>query len=60
MKRISYNKLVRDRIPELIESTGKTCTTETLSPEDYLYMIDPSWQNTTKIKTLRNLRIYWK
>ena len=40
MKRISYNKLVRDRIPKIIESAGKTCTTEILSPEDYLRMID--------------------
>ena len=35
-----YNKLVRDRIPEIIESTGKRCTTEILSAEDYLRMID--------------------
>lgn len=35
-----YNKLVRDRIPEIIESSGKTCSTEILSPEDYLRMID--------------------
>ena len=40
MKSIVYNKLVRDRIPEIIESSGKTCTTEILSPEDYLRMID--------------------
>ena len=37
---ISYNKLVRDRIPEIIESSGKSCTTEILSAEDYLRMID--------------------
>ena len=35
-----YNKLVRDRIPEIIESSGKTCTTEALSPEEYLRMLD--------------------
>ena len=35
-----YNKLVRDRIPEIIESSGKTCTTEILSPEEYLRMLD--------------------
>lgn len=35
-----YNKLVRDRIPEIIESSGKTCTTEVLSPEEYLRMLD--------------------
>ena len=35
-----YFKLVRDRIPEIIESSGKRCTTEILSNEDYLRMID--------------------
>ena len=40
MKVIKYHKLVRDRIPEIIESTGKTCETEILSDEDYLRMVD--------------------
>ncbi len=35
-----YNKLVRDRIPEIIEASGKTCVTEILSDEEYLKMID--------------------
>lgn len=35
-----YNKLVRDRIPEIIEESGKSCTTEILAQEDYLRMID--------------------
>ena len=35
-----YNKLVRDRIPEIIESSGNTCVTEILSDEDYLKMLD--------------------
>lgn len=35
-----YNKLVRDRIPEIIESSGKSCVTEILSDEDYLKMLD--------------------
>ena len=37
---IQYNKLVRDRIPEIIESSGKSCSTEILSAEDYLRMLD--------------------
>jgi predicted house-cleaning noncanonical NTP pyrophosphatase (MazG superfamily) len=32
----TYNKLVRDKIPEIIEATGKTFTTRILSEEDYL------------------------
>lgn len=36
----SYHKLVRDRIPEIIEASGNTCITEILSNEDYLRMLD--------------------
>ena len=35
-----YNKLVRDRIPEIIESDGKTCITEILPDDRYLQMLD--------------------
>ena len=35
-----YNKLVRDRIPEIIKSSGRTWVTESLSDEDYLRMLD--------------------
>lgn len=31
-----YNKLVRDRIPEIIEKTGKTCTTRMLDEKEYI------------------------
>ena len=36
----SYNKLVRDRIPEIIEASGAECKTEILADEKYLEMID--------------------
>ena len=36
----TYNKLVRDRIPEIIEVEGNTCVTEILSDADYLKMVD--------------------
>lgn len=39
MKKI-YNKLVRDRIPEIIIESGAKCKTEILSDEKYLEMID--------------------
>ena len=39
-KRTVHNKLVRDRIPEIIEASGNSCITETLSDEEYLRMID--------------------
>ncbi len=37
---ITYNKLVRDLIPEIIQSSGKTCSTEILSDEEYLKFVD--------------------
>jgi predicted house-cleaning noncanonical NTP pyrophosphatase (MazG superfamily) len=40
MKSKSYNKLIRDRIPEVIEADGKTCMTEILSDEQYVEMLD--------------------
>ena len=40
MKKITYNKLVRDRIPEIIEKSGNKCTTKTLSDEEYIEMLD--------------------
>lgn len=35
-----YNKLVRDRIPEIIEADGKDCTTEILPAKQYMEMLD--------------------
>ena len=35
-----YNKLVRDKIPKIIEMSGKTCTVETLMDEKYIAMLD--------------------
>ena len=37
---MKYNKLVRDRIPESIEASGKSCVTEILSDEAYLRLVD--------------------
>ena len=37
---ISYDKLVRDRIPEIIAASGKQCITEILSEEQYLKKLD--------------------
>lgn len=40
MKEIIYDKLVRDKIPEIIEKSGKQCKIEILSDEKYFEMID--------------------
>lgn len=40
MESVKYNKLVRDKIPEIIEASGKTCVVEILSDVAYLRMVD--------------------
>lgn len=35
-----YNKLVRDKIPEIIELDGKKCTARVLDDEEYLKALD--------------------
>ena len=35
-----YNKLVRDKIPEIIEASGKTCTCETLRDGQYIEFLN--------------------
>ena len=37
---IIHNKLGRDRIPEIIEGSGKTCVTRLLPQEEYLAALD--------------------
>lgn len=40
MKVITYNKLVRDRIPEIIEKSGKRAVVEKLADEAYKKFLD--------------------
>lgn len=37
---VIHNKLVRDRIPEIIEKSGKKAITRTLTQEEYLMELD--------------------
>ncbi len=40
MSTIRYDKLVRDKIPEIIEASGRRCRYSYLSREDYLTRLD--------------------
>ena len=40
MPKVEYHKLVRDRIPEIIEASGKTCSCRILPDSEYLEMLD--------------------
>ena len=37
---IIHNKLVRDRIPQIITAAGKTCVTRVLSDAEYIAALD--------------------
>lgn len=39
-KHTVHNKLVRDRIPEIIEASGRTCITEVLPDDAYIQALD--------------------
>lgn len=44
MATINHNKLVRDRIPEIIVASGRRCEWEILSAEEYLVRLDEKLQ----------------
>lgn len=44
MKVTKYSKLVRDKIPEIIEKSGKKANTEILEDEDYKKHLDKKLQ----------------
>ncbi len=37
---VKYHKLVRDRIPEIIEKSGKCCVYSVLGHDEYIEMLD--------------------
>ena len=37
---ITHRKLVRDKIPQIIENSGKTCQTRVLSDDEYITALD--------------------
>lgn len=62
MSRINYNKLVRDRIPEIIEAAGKRAKWEIIKGVEYQRMVDAKlneelveYQNSHDIEELADL-----
>lgn len=58
----SYHKLVRDKIPTIIEADGKTCITEILSEDQYRMKLDEKlneecaeYQESKEIEELADL-----
>ena len=41
---VIHRKLVRDKIPQIIEGSGKTCVTRSLSDAEYLAALDAKLQ----------------
>lgn len=45
--KIVHDKLVRDRIPEIIAQSGRRCSVRTLAGEDYLARLDAKLNEET-------------
>ena len=40
MGRLAYDKLIRDRIPEIIEGTGRTCGVEVMDEDTFVQYLE--------------------
>lgn len=50
-----YNKLVRDLIPKIIQEDGKTCTTRTLSNDEWVNAIQEKlFEEAEEVKSARS------
>ena len=51
-----YNKLVRDKIPEIIEDDGRSCKTRILSNDEYIAALEAKLnEEVVKYQTDKNL-----
>lgn len=61
-----YNKLVRDKIPEIIEADGKVCRTHILSNEEYIVALEAKLnEEVAEYQADKNLeemagQMFWK
>ena len=65
MSTVRYHKLVRDRIPQIIEQDGRKCRVRRLSEAEYLLMLDEKLNEEVREyqqdKTLEELAdVLWK
>lgn len=58
MKSIKYNKLIRDRIPEIIEKSGKKAIVETLNESDYINFLKAKLEE--ELEEFKKKRRYWR
>ena len=60
----TYYKLIRDKIPEIIQADGKTCITRILSDEEYVDALEKKLnEEVAEYQTDKNLKswqIFWK
>lgn len=51
-----YNKLVRDKIPQIIESSGKSCDIHFAEEEEYLALLEEKLEEeVVEFRTAKNL-----
>lgn len=51
-----HNKLVRDKIPEIIEAAGKTCVTHVLTEDEYILALETKLnEEVAEYQTDKNL-----
>lgn len=63
-KYMVYHKLVRDRIPEIIEASGRKCITQMLPDDAYIQALDAKLNEEPseyqQRKSLEELATCWK
>lgn len=59
MKVLKYNKLIRDNIPEIIESSNKECEVVVLNDEEYILKIKEKMIEEAQEVNKEKASIYW-
>jgi predicted house-cleaning noncanonical NTP pyrophosphatase (MazG superfamily) len=57
----TYNKLVRDKIPQIIENKGKEFSTKVLNDEDYIkYLKEKAYEELDGTVLPKQMEKLWK